>query len=168
VLPADAVREAVSRIYAEQRLPMIRLAAFLCGDVHAAEEIVQDAFIGLQRHWTRLDSAQAAVGYLRASVVNGTRNLYRRRDVVRRHLRVAEPVAGPAADFALHLAEEHRDVLLALRRLPSRQREVLVLRYWSELSEAEIAAALGISRGTVKSTASRALDALEQMLKERQ
>jgi RNA polymerase sigma factor (sigma-70 family) len=62
------------------------------------------------------------------------------------------------------LAEEHRDVLAAMDRLPARQREVLVLRYWSELSEAEIADALGISRGTVKSTASRGLDALEKIM----
>ena len=62
------------------------------------------------------------------------------------------------------LAEEHREVLAALKQLPNRQREVLVLRYWSDLSEAQIADALGISRGTVKSTASRALAALEKIM----
>jgi len=62
------------------------------------------------------------------------------------------------------LAEEHREVLAAMRQLATRQREVLVLRYWSGLSEAEIAEALGISRGAVKSTASRALDALEKIM----
>lgn len=166
VLPDENVRDAVAQIYAGQRLPMVRLATFLCGDRDAAEEIVQDAFLGLQRHWSGLGAPGAALAYVRAAVVNGTRNLHRRRDVVRRHLRVAEPEAGPAADVALLVEEEHRAVLLALRRLPQRQREVLVLRYWSELSEAEIAEALGISRGTVKSTASRALDALERLLKD--
>jgi RNA polymerase sigma factor (sigma-70 family) len=67
------------------------------------------------------------------------------------------------ADHAV-LAEEHREVIEALRRLAPRQREVLVLRYWSGLSELEIAEALGISRGAVKSTASRALDALEKLM----
>ena len=81
--------------------------------------------------------------------------------------RVAEPDEGPPADLALLLDEEHRQVVEALRTLPRRQREVLVLRYWSELSEAEIATTLGISRGTVKSTAARGLAALEQRLEGR-
>ena len=166
VLPDEDVRSAVAQVYVLQRLPMVRLATFLCGDREAAEEIVQDAFIGLQRRWFALAGPEAAVGYLRASVVNGTRNLHRRRSVARRHLRVAEPDAGPSADSAVLLAEEHRAVLAALDHLPQRQREVLVLRYWSELGEAEIANALGIPRGTVKSTASRALAALEQLLKD--
>jgi RNA polymerase sigma-70 factor (sigma-E family) len=166
VLPSEDVRSAVALVYATQRAPLVRLATFLCGERGAAEEIVQDAFIGLQRHWPNLAGPDAAVAYVRAAVVNGTRNLHRRRGVARRHLRVAEPDVGPAADFALMLAEEHRAVLLALRTLPRRQREVLVLRYWSELGEAEIAQVLGISRGTVKSTASRALDALERILKD--
>jgi RNA polymerase sigma factor (sigma-70 family) len=97
-------------------------------------------------------------------VVNGARSVLRRRQVARRHLRVAEPDEGPAADLALLLDEEHRQVVEALRTLPRRQREVLVLRYWSELSESEIAATLGIARGTVKSSASRGLSALEKRL----
>jgi RNA polymerase sigma factor (sigma-70 family) len=96
----------------------------------------------------------------------GARSAQRRQGIVRRHLRVAEPDALPPADFALLLAEEHREVVAALRRLPRRQREVLVLRYWANLDEAEIAETLRISRGTVKSTASRALDALENILKD--
>jgi RNA polymerase sigma factor (sigma-70 family) len=71
---------------------------------------------------------------------------------------------GPA-DSAVLLGEEHRAVLGALRRLPARQREVLVLRYWHELSEAEIAAALGISSGAAKSAASRGLTAVEARLR---
>ena len=89
--------------------------------------------------------------------------MLRRRRTVRGYVspRPVEP-AGP--DDRAVLAEEHREVLAALDRLAPRQREVLVLRYWSELSENEIAEALGISRGSVKSTASRALDALEKMM----
>jgi RNA polymerase sigma factor (sigma-70 family) len=74
-----------------------------------------------------------------------------------------EPPAEPA-DTSLLLAEEQRELLAAVRALPERQRQVVVLRYWSDLSEAEIAETLGVSRGTVKSTASRALDALQTTL----
>lgn len=87
-------------------------------------------------------------------MVNGARSAQRSQGIARRHLRVAEPGALPPADFALSLAEEHREVVAALRRLPRRQREVLVLRYWANLDEAEI------------SQTSRALDALENTLKD--
>ncbi len=97
-------------------------------------------------------------------MVNTARSTLRRRYTVRKHLRVAEPDVGEAADSRYLLAEEHREIYGAVRRLPARDQQVLVLRYWSELSEAEIAAALGVSRGTVRSTASRALDKLEAIL----
>jgi len=159
-------RDAVAELYRQHRPTLVRLAVFLCGDRDAAEEVVQDAFIGLQRGWARLDDPGAAIGYLRASVVNGTRNLHRHLGVVRRHLRPIDTSSAPDADFALLLKEEYRELITAVRTLPPRQREVLVLRYWSDLSEAEIAMAMGISPGTVKSTASRALAALERRLKE--
>ncbi len=129
-------------------------------------QIRQDAFAALYQRWGSLTDKSAAPSYLRTTVVNGARSAQRRQGIVRRHLRVAEPDASPPADFALLLAEEHREVVAALRRLPRRQREVLVLRYWANLDEAGIAETLGISRGTVKSTASRALDALENTLKD--
>jgi RNA polymerase sigma factor (sigma-70 family) len=95
--------------------------------------------------------------------VNGCRSTLRRRRVARGYTPPG-PVEADGPDTRLLLAEEHREVLAALGTLPRRQREVLVLRYWSGLSEAEIAGALGISRGAVKSTASRALDVLEVRL----
>ena len=156
---------SVGDLYRSYRLSLLRLSMFLVGDRETAEDLVQDAFAGLHQNWSRLNTPAAAEAYLRAAVVNRARNVYRRRGLARKYLRVAEPEAGPAADFALLLADEHREVMTALRTLPHRQREVLVLRYWSELSEAEIAELLGISRGTVKSTAARALDALELTLK---
>lgn len=158
--------EAISALYRSHRLAMLRLATLLIDDRGIAEEIVQDAFGALYRRWDALADTSAAAAYLRASVVNGARNERRRRDVARRHLGVAARPTDPAPDFAMLLAEEHRQVITALRTLPPRQREVLVLRYWSDLGEADIAAAMGISRGTVKSTASRALRALENALKE--
>ena len=160
----ESVDHAVTDLYREQRLTLLRLAVFLVDDRGVAEDLVQDAFAQLYKRWHTLSDHGAAVGYLRTCVVNAARSVYRRRDTARRHLRVAEPDLTPDSDYALLLAEEHREVLEALRTLPRRQREVLVLRYWAELTEADIASTLNISRGTVKSTASRALDALELIL----
>jgi RNA polymerase sigma-70 factor (sigma-E family) len=166
--PADIAgrNEAIAGLYRAHRLNLLRLASFLVDDRAVAEELVQDAFAALYQRWSSLATRSAAPAYLRITVVNGARSARRRQGIVRRHLRVAEPDATPPADFAMLLAEEHREVVTALRRLPRRQREVLVLRYWASLDEAEIAEMLGISRGTVKSTVSRALDALENTLKE--
>jgi RNA polymerase sigma-70 factor (sigma-E family) len=153
-------------LYRAQRLPLLRLAVLLIDDRSTAEDVVQDAFLALHRRWQAVDPA-AAAGYLRTSVVNGVRTLYRRRGVARRHLHAVADEHVPPADLALLLAEDQREVVEALRTLPRRQREVLVLRYWSELSEAEIAAALGIARGTVKSSASRGLASLQKHLGDR-
>jgi RNA polymerase sigma-70 factor (sigma-E family) len=153
------------QLYQAQRLPMVRLALLLVDDVAAAEDVVQDAFAALHTRWARLRDPHAATGYLRTSVLNASRSVLRRRRTARGYVPPAVGV-GPGADDAVLLAAEHREVVAALARLAPRQREVLVLRYWSELSEAEIAATLGISRGAVKSTASRALDALESLLEE--
>ena len=159
--------DALIDLYRAQRLPLLRLAVLLTDDAGAAEDVVQDAFVALQRRWHAVDPA-AATGYLRTSVVNGVRTLFRRRGVARRHLHAVGPADdAPSADLAVLLTEDQREVVAALRTLPRRQREVLVLRYWSELSEAEIAAALGIARGTVKSSASRGLAALQKCLGDR-
>lgn len=143
---------------------MVRLAVLLVDDVASAEDVVQDAFVALHRRGDSLRDPNAALGYLRTSVVNLCRSVIRRRQTVRKHLRVAEPEATPAADHDVLLRDEHRAALAAVRRLPRRQQEVLVLRYWTELSEREIAAALGISTGSVKSAASRGMAALHREL----
>ncbi|MCW2702779.1 MAG: subfamily polymerase sigma-24 factor [Blastococcus sp.] len=158
--------DALVDLYRAQRLPLLRLAVLLTDDPGTAEDVVQDAFLALQRRWHAVDPA-AAAGYLRTSVVNGVRTLYRRSRVARRHLHAVGPEESPSADLAVLLTEDHREVVEGLRTLPRRQREVLVLRYWSELSEAEIATALGIARGTVKSSASRGLAALQKHLGDR-
>jgi len=155
--------DALVALYRVHRLPLLRLAVLLTDDRSVAEDVVQDAFVALQRRWSAVDPA-AAAGYLRTSVVNGARSVHRRRLVARRYAWVGDLGEGPPADLAALLADEHREVVEALRRLPRRQREVLVLRYWSELSEAEIAEALGVARGTVKSSASRGLAALNEQL----
>jgi len=156
--PDDAVA-----LYAAHRLRLVRLAVLLVDDVQTAEDVVQDAFAAFLVRRSRLTDPHKALAYLRTSVINGARDRLRRRRTARAYVPPHEAPRDGTAEGVL-LAEEHREVLQALRRLASRQREVLVLRYWSGLSEAEIAEALGISRGAVKSTASRALDALETML----
>ena len=158
--------DALVDLYRAQRLPLLRLAVLLTDDRATAEDVVQDAFVALQRRWHAVDPA-AAAGYLRTSVVNGVRSLHRRRVVARRHLHAVGQDDVPPADLALLLTEDQREVIEALRTLPRRQREVLVLRYWSELSEAEIADALGVARGTVKSSAARGLASLQKHLGDR-
>ncbi|MGW3160712.1 SigE family RNA polymerase sigma factor [Streptomyces sp. NPDC001089] len=151
-------------LYRTRRLDMVRLATFLVDDLHTAEDVVQDAFAAVcRRHGERLDDLQDAHAYLHTAVVNAARSVLRRRRTARTY---TPPHQGPGApvDEPLLLAEEHRQVFDALARLTARQREVLVLRYWSDLTEAQIAETLGISRGTVKSTASRALATLEKLL----
>lgn len=150
-------------VYHAQRLTMVRLAAFLVGDLQAAEDVAQDAFTGLHSNWHRLRDEQAVVGYLRRAVVNRARSLLRRRRTARAYV---WPVAAaePGADSTVVAAEEQQRLRHAVAGLPRRQREVLVLRYWADLTEAEIADTLGIRAGTVKSTASRALQALEAAL----
>jgi RNA polymerase sigma-70 factor (sigma-E family) len=156
---------AVTELYADHALGLVRLAVLLVGDRASAEDIVQDAFLGLYRRWDRLPDTSAPLAYVRASVVNGCRTALRRRSRARRVGNFTEPPAESAEAVAL-LSEEQRAVAGALRRLPERQREALMLRYYLDLSEAEIATAMGISRGTVKSATSRALAAVGRALGE--
>lgn len=154
----------VEALYQANWTTMLRLAVLLVDDVQTAEDVVQEAFVSLYRNGSRLRDPNAAMAYVRSAVVNRSRSTLRRRIVARRHLRVAEPEAvGPSSDAVL-LAEEHREVITCLERLPRRQREVLVLRYWSDLSELQIAELLGISTGSVKSSASRGIARLRQHL----
>ena len=161
-------RDAVTALYAEHAVGLIRLAVVMLGDRPAAEEVVQEAFCGLYRRWGRLSDPSKALPYARSAVLNGCRSALRRRA---RWQSVS--VTGPqvwetaeSAESSVLASEEHREVLAALRRLPDRQREALVLRFYLELGEAEIAESMGITPGTVKSTTSRALAALGRLLEE--
>ncbi len=162
-LAVGSVADRVADLYTEHRLGLVRLALLLVDDLQSAEDVVQDVFTEFVGKAGRLRDQQAALGYLRTAVVNRSRSALRRRRISRAYQPPRDPHRPDPAEFSL-LAEEHREVLAALSHLAPRQREVLVLRYWSGLSEAEIAQALGISRGAVKSTASRALDALKGVL----
>ncbi|KJK59545.1 RNA polymerase [Saccharothrix sp. ST-888] len=160
----DGPPPTLPELYRARRLDMVRLALFLVDDLHTAEDVVQDAFAAVCRtHGTSLDGLQDPGAYLHTAVVNAARSVLRRRRTARAYTPPHQGY-GPPVDEGLLLAEEHRQVIDAMAQLTQRQREVLVLRYWSELTEAQIAQTLGLSRGTVKSTASRALDALEKKL----
>lgn len=166
-IAAPATRAAsvdVPALYEQHWRSLVRLAVLLVDDVASAEDVVQDAFIGLHRRSAELRDPNAALAYVRAAVVNLSRSVIRRRQTARKHLRVAEPEATPAADHDVLLRDEHRAALDAVRSLPRRQQEILVLRYWSGLSEREIAETLGISAGSVKSSASRGMASLQRIL----
>jgi RNA polymerase sigma-70 factor (sigma-E family) len=154
----------IPALYEQHWRALVRLAVLLVDDVPSGEDVVQDAFFALHRRVDELRDPNAALAYLRTSVVNLSRSVLRRRQTVRKHLRVAEPEGTAGADHDVLLRDEHRAALHAVHQLPRRQREVLVLRYWSGLSEREIAATLGISAGAVKSSASRGLATLQRSL----
>jgi len=145
---------------------LVRLASLLISDPSAAEEVVQDAFVAMHGRWRSLREPDKALAYLRKTVVNRSRSALRHRGVEERYVarqRPALSLSDPADTPAL-VRDRRTAVLDALRALPTRQREVLVLRHYLELSETEIAETLGISRGSVKAHASRGSAALRRLL----
>lgn len=154
---------AITELYSAHYAGLVRLATLLLRNQAIAEEVVQDAFLALHRRWNRLHDSGKAVAYLRTSVVHGTRSVQRHRSVVARHPEDPIPDA-PSAEHAAMRDAAADAVVDALRHIPSRQREALVLRYYGGLSEAEIAEAMNISRGAVKSHASRGMAALRPRL----
>ncbi|KRC57711.1 MULTISPECIES: SigE family RNA polymerase sigma factor [unclassified Nocardioides] len=156
---------AIETLYVAHWDQLVRLSVLLVRDQGQAEEVVQDAFVELHRRWERIDDPDRAPAYLRQTVVNRSRSALRHRGVVQRHLaRQHQLDVAPGADEPVLADSRRRSVLDALQRLPRRQREVLALRYYLDLSEAEIAETLGISRGAVKSHASRGTAALRPLL----
>lgn len=156
-----ATTSDVDRLFREHYRPLVRLASILVDDVGTCEELVQDAFVAVMRRSTVWADPACAPAYLRSAVLNGARSHLRKQQVRRRWLlRAPSPGHQPAADTRALLDAETDTMLAALRRLPARQREVLALRFYLELSEAEIADALGISPGSVKTHAHRGLAAL--------
>jgi RNA polymerase sigma-70 factor (sigma-E family) len=152
------------QLYEQLWWPMLRMAVGLVDDVGVAEDVVQDAFAAVHRRWDFIRSNQALVSYLRTAVVNGARSTLRRRGTARKHLHLVSDQTDQPSDHRLMLSEEHRAVRAAFAQLPERQRTVLTLRYISELSDAEIATATGLSTGGVRSAASRGLSSLRASL----
>lgn len=154
---------SLADLYREHQLDLVRLAWLVTGDLSAAEDIVQDVFERMHRRWARLRDRSRALPYARAAVMNGCRSAFRRSAMARSKeiLAHASPVPDPAA-----ACDDSALVMAALRRLPRRQLEVLVLRYFLDLDAAEIAETLRIGTPTVRSTTSRALASLATALRE--
>ena len=159
--------DLVAGLFRAHAVALVRVATLLLGDQQSAEDVVQDAFFGLYRGLPGLRYRSKALPYLRASVINGSRSVLRaRKRAFLRKVQHEPPVWS--AESAAMAGEDRKALLAAVARLPRRAREVLALRYYLDLADHEIAAALGISRATVSSTASRALAKLARDLKEEQ
>jgi RNA polymerase sigma-70 factor (sigma-E family) len=168
IVPAaadSAGGDLVDDLFRAHAVALVRVAMLLLGDQSSAEDVVQDAFFGLYRNLPKLKERGKALPYLRASVINGSRSVLRaRKRATLRGVQHEPPVWS--AESAAMAGEDRKALLAAVARLPRRAREVLALRYYLDLADHEIAAALGISRTTVSSTASRALAALGRELQE--
>jgi RNA polymerase sigma-70 factor (sigma-E family) len=167
--PADrADASDLTALFARRHAELVRLAVLLVDDQATAEDVVQDVFARLHGRRAQGAGDEHSLAYVRAAVLNGCRSQLRRRALARRLARVQskplELLTQDSAEQEVLRSEERRQVFDALTALPSRRREVLVLRYYLGLSEAEIAEVLGVSTGTVKSTAARGLAALAREL----
>ncbi|MFB4302442.1 SigE family RNA polymerase sigma factor [Actinomadura sp. NTSP31] len=158
-----SAERAVTQLYEAHALDLVRLALVMVGDRQTAEDVVQDSFLGLYRRWGRLKDPGKALTYLRSSVLNNCRSVLRRRG---RSLLGTRDVPAASAESRVLDLEQGKEILEALRRLPHRQRETLVLRFVLDMSEEETARILRVSRGTVRSNTSRGRTALERMLGE--
>ena len=167
-LDADA-RQRVTALFEAHALGLVKLAKVMLGDQSIAEDVVQDAFVGMYRKWSSLQDKDKALGYLRMIVLNGCRTAHRNRTRRDRALLLV-PGAGAggvvSAEESALVGEANREALAALRALPARQREAVVLRHYLGLTEEEAAHVMKIARGTVKSATSRGLSTLARILKE--
>ncbi|GAA2483303.1 SigE family RNA polymerase sigma factor [Streptomyces longisporus] len=164
--PADLEREAaLARLFEVHYASMLRLAVLLGAD--DPENVVAEAYYQIYRKWRRLREPGAAEAYLRSTVCNLTRMRIRHLQVVRKHVEgpPSELVASAESTALLH--DDQRALIDALQQLPARQREALVLRHWLGLKESEIAAAMGISCGSVKTHTARGIAALSQVMEAR-
>jgi RNA polymerase sigma-70 factor (sigma-E family) len=156
---ADSV---VTTLYRAHYRSLVRLAALLAQDIATAEEIVQDSFVAVHAARAGLPDSDQALAYLRRTVVSRCRSARRRQPPPARSARPSQgqPSSGSSAATLL----EHSAMVAALRGLPPRQREALVLRYYGDLSEAQVAVAMGISKGAVKTHTARAMSAIRAIL----
>ena len=154
----------LDRLFRAHATPLLRLAVVLTGDRALAEELVQDAFVRLARAAAG-PAAGAELAYLRRTVINLSHGHHRHLAVVRKH-EPSPPGDAAAADADLVGRDEQHRIVAAVRALPDRQRDCIALRFYAELSDTEIADALGISAGSVKTHLHRARAALAQQLEE--
>lgn len=163
-MTASEREQAVDALF-QAHYPAMKRLAFLLG-ADDPEDVASEAFYQLLKNWRRLRSTNAALPYLRSVVCNLTRMRIRGRKLERKLVvRIGSDLTtAPSAEIDVALPDDQQEVVDGLKGLPDRQREVLVLRYWGGLSEAEIANALGIAAGTVKTHASRGIASLERTL----
>lgn len=155
----------LEELHAAHYRSLVRLAALLLNGVATSEEVVQDAFVNTMRQRDRMREPDRIIAYLRSAVLNGARKRLARKSPIGRlrALRAEESVSVEASAVA---SDRREAVLGALRSLSTRQRECLALRYYLDLSEADIATTLGISAGSVKTHTHRGLAALAGKLEE--
>lgn len=165
--PADATWGAVTEIYRTEYRSLVRLAYLFVHDLPTAEEVVQESFVSMHKSWKKLRDSKKALAYLKQSVANRSRSVLRHRTVVDKNAPKPAPDEPSAESGAITLFERAQ-VIEALRALPERQREALVLRYYGDFSEAEIAMAMGISKGAVKSHTARGMAALKSIILEQE
>jgi RNA polymerase sigma-70 factor (sigma-E family) len=158
-----SARDAVSALFHLHHRRLVGLASLLVDDRGSAEEIVQDAFESLYRRWNGLRDPHAAAAYLDRAVVYGARSWVRRRITARGYV-LPDAGVSPSAESEGVDLRRNADLADAIRGLPQRQREVVVLRYYLDLSEEQIAAWLGVSTGSVKRHAFRATAALQRRM----
>lgn len=157
-------REALLvRLFNQHYTSLVRLASFLLDDMSTCEEIVQDAFVKMQVIKQRPEIGKEAA-YLRSIVLNGARSKMRRRLVKKKFLAQERPASVPSVESEIINSVERQRIIGLLRTLPKRQSEVLILRFYMDLSEDEIARNLDISKGSVKTHASRGLDKMAELL----
>ena len=154
--------EAAAELYRMHYRELVRLAALLVRDIPTAEQVVQDSFLALHGGWHRPKDTEKALAYLRQAVVNRSRSVLRQRMADGQNLQ--QPPDMPPAEHVSLAFLEQPAVAAALRGLPERQREAIVLRCYADLSEAEIAATMRISRGAVKSHTARGMSTLRAAL----
>ena len=154
--PVDDVDALVVELYRSEAPRLVQMARWFVDDRTAAEDLVQEAFIRLTRHGHRIRDAERAAAYLRSIVINLARDHNRRGFVSLRHRPPAEVDPRSAEDHVTH-REDLSEVVTALRALPRRQRDCVVLRYYLDLSVDDIAETLGLSRNSVKTHLTRGL-----------
>ena len=153
----------VEAMYQEHGRGLVHMVRLFVDDRNAAEDLVQEAFIRLARSAHKIKDHRKAAAYLRSIVLNLARDHNRRGLVSLRH-RLPLDDREASAEDAVVLAEDHRQVVDALRTLPRRQRDCLILRYYDEFGIDDIAETLGISRNSVKTHLTRGMRALESQL----
>jgi RNA polymerase sigma-70 factor (sigma-E family) len=158
--------QSVTDLFRDHHLELVRLALVMVQDLATAEDVVQDAFERLHRGWPSLREPENSLSYVRSSVMNGCRTVHRRAAVARKHApRLAEPMEADGPDGAA-VAADRGEMVAALRRLPRRQREVLVLRFYLDLDTGEIASTMRISPAAVRSNTARGLVKLARALQQ--